>query len=291
MDQARIESGPQSGLLEIVRAAATAVSGPKHDPVGRLEITRIAEAASRESLHIEASASAHGAGWTVEQLDVRAHWDTHTPLTGATLRGLLDQFGSRDFVSFTVLDGSRELMDLTLSFSSRLQFLATNQLILGDGLSPSVVSLCAHMMQKLGMRAYENQGALRVRTQQFRFRPEISAVVEAFQLATAAGLNVALYASTLPALRSVRVAQGPGDARSTPVDICISLGFGGGQARSERAKEVELFFQRAFALGFGGQSWQVSNAHGRAEAFRAQAVLAPRPRGSWSLNWGQRKSG
>jgi hypothetical protein len=293
MDAARIESAADAGLLEVVRAAASAVSGPSHDPVGRLEITPVVESPGKghlAQLHIEAVVSAHGVGWTVEQLDVRARWEQDAPLAAATLLELLQRFGTSDFVSLTVSDGSTELMDFTLSFTSKLPFVAANQLVAPPQLTIEQAALCTRILQCLGVRARADRGALDVRSHQLRARPRFAAVVDAFELAASSALSVVLYTSTIPATQAVRIAVGPGATERRSLDICISLGFGGGQLQSKRAKEVEELFHRALGLGFAGQGWQVNNSHAPVDNFRSRSVVPPRPRSSWSLNWGQRKS-
>jgi hypothetical protein len=285
MDQARIQSGADTGLLELVRSAATAVSGAKRDPVGRLEIARVGEASGIGQLCVDASVSAHGLGWTVDQLDVKAQWETHAPLPKATLFEVLEQFGSNQFVNFTVLDGPVELMDFTLSFSSRLPVLAANQLIAHDALQADRVALCAGVLDRLGVGVSVHRGVLRVRRHQLRARVKLAALVDAFQMVTTGGLPVVLYTSTLPAVQAVRIAQGPQDARGTPLDVCISSG-----TQRERVETVERILREAFDVGFGDQAWQVRNAHGRPEDFRARGVVPQRPRRTWSLNWGQRRA-
>jgi len=289
MDEAHIESGENATLLEIVRAAATAASGPKHEPVGRLEISNISESVSAATVSIEADVSAHGVGWTVEQLDVRIRREQPEPLASSLLIQVLEQFGSSHFTSLTVFDGAAELMDFTLSFSSALPFLATNQLLISDELSAKNLVLCSDVLKALGVQADAGGSRLRVPRRQLRARPTAQTQAQAFQVAFDKTRHVDLYTSALPAIRAVRIAQRPGSELGTLVDLCLSFGLAGGAPTGELAQSAEHFLEQAFGLTYANRSWQVRNTHGQPKGLQPRGSVPERPRKSWSLNWGQRK--
>lgn len=289
MDEAHIESGADTTLLQIVRSAATAASGPQHGPVGRLEITNLSQQHTGALVCIEADVSAHGVGWTIEQLDIRVRREQPDPLPSRVLIQLLEQFGSSRFTSLTVFDNGIEVMDFTLSFSSALPFLATNQLLLSGKLSTNDRLLYGEVLKAIGVRARVRGTQLHTPPRQLRTRPTAQAQAQALQLAFDKTRHVDLYTSALPATRAVRIAQQPGSELRTLVDLCISFGLGTGPPTSELAESAEHFVDQAFGVTFRNRSWQVRNAHGQRKDPRTLGSVTVRPRKSWSLNWGQRK--
>lgn len=286
MDSTTLHSGADATLFEIVRAAASAVAGGGQDPVGRLTISEVCESGGAQ-LELEATVSAHGLGWTIEQLDVLWHGARKGGVDEQLVEMLCSRFGAGKFSNLIVCDASGELMDFTLSFASRLPFLGRQTLLGAEELNPEQLQLCRQALAALGVTTHTQ--ALDVARRALRSPPTAAQQARAFASAARASLRVELYTSQLPARHALRIAQDWTGSGDPGIDLCVSFGLSGNNPPSaEQGSAVQQLLQQHFALHCANKSFQVVNAHGDAEEYRARGVLPDRPRKTWSLNWGQR---
>lgn len=286
MDSATLHSGADATLFEIVRAAASAVAGDGQDPVGRLTISELCDSAHAQ-LELEATVSAHGLGWTIEQLDVLWHGTREGGIDPQLVETLCSRFGAGKFSNLILCDASCELMDFTLSFASRLPFLGRQTLLAAEQLTSEQLQRCREALAALAVTTPRE--GLDVARRALRSPPTAAQQARAFASAARASLRVELYTSQLPATHAVRIAQDWTGTGDPGIDLCISFGLSGNNPPSaEQGRTVQQLLQQHFALRCASKSFQVVNAHGNADEYRAHGVIPERRRKTWSLNWGQR---
>lgn len=287
MEQATIQSQNDASLFSLVRSAASAVTGAERQPVGRLEIAEIA-ARDQAKLSLEASVSAHGVGWKIEQLDVKWHAPSANPLSPEVVRALLEQFGSGKYTNLTLANSTGEIVDLTLSFSSRFSFWGQLMSLVRPALSLADRAILNSLLRALGL-AHKASGVSR-RTPLLRTPPTHATQTQAFVVTAQAGFRAELYTSALPATHAVRIAQDwiAGTERPS-LDLCISYGLSGNSPLStDDERRTQEFLKQNFAVNLANKSWQVTNAHGVEEDYRPHGVIPQSRKKAWSLNWGQR---
>jgi hypothetical protein len=286
MAESTIRSPDEASLFSLVRSAASAATGAEHRPVGRLIIVELA-ADEQPKVALEATVSAHGLGWKIEQLDLNWHAPSIEPMKPEVVRALLEQFGSNKYTNLTIADVAGEIADLTLSFSSRVPFWGQLLTIARPDLALEQGTILSEVLGALGITA--TPSSISQRKQLLRAPPSSAAQAQAFALAARAGFRVELYTAALPATHAVRIAQ-DWVAGSVPnVQLCISYGLSGHSPPSaEDERRTQAFLRDNFALQLANKSWQVTNAHGAEDDFRPHVVVPQRRKTTWSVNWGRR---
>jgi hypothetical protein len=286
MDQATIHSAADASLFSLVRSAATAVSGPKHETVGRLSVTEIG-AEQQPKLSLDATASAHGLGWKIEQLDISWRSPSATPLSPNLVQALLEQFGSRKYTNLTLADTAGEIADLTLSFSSRFAYWGQLITLVRPALSLDERATLGSLLRALGFT--DKAPGVARRKPVLRAPPTVAAQTQAFVEMARAGFGVELYTSALPATHAVRIAQDWLAGTAPKLSLSISYGLtGNSPPSSDDERRTQQFLSQHFAVQLANKSWQVTNAHGAEDDYRPHGAIPHSKRRGWSLNWGQR---
>ncbi|HEY3234482.1 MAG TPA: hypothetical protein VGJ84_07185 [Polyangiaceae bacterium] len=310
MDSAEIQSGPAAGITEVLLQAASAAAGPKHDPVGVLDVNLSKPGAQTlESLEMEASFAYDAARRVVERLDVRLRTELAGPPSGELLQAALERFGGTAFTSLTVFRGSEpgaeELSDITVSLPARPGFVAHNSALFPAVLTQEELAACRQLLECLRVKyrahpeihAGRQHTGLRVSSWQVRARPKPSAQRDGFLRGFRHAGHAVLYTATLPLAHSLRIEQRALDTRSAPgaassriaFDMTLSVGLAGGR-RIEPADMLAMqqFLEQHFAVRIGSQKWEVTNLAGSRPSALGRGVVRDRKKPQWSVNWGVR---
>ncbi|MBK7578595.1 MAG: hypothetical protein IPI67_00180 [Myxococcales bacterium] len=289
-----IESADDEGLLGLVTRAEHAVLDSTTEPVGvlRLELVRPHDESSPEHplVAVEAAFVERAGSGVVERLEVHYCRRLDQPVEPSLLAGVLEGSGGSEYTSLCLRDDERELLDATLHFGSVIKLFGTCTALIADRLSPEQVSACRFVLAALGVGLRESGGELTASRRRLGGTPGVSAQVAVIERARERGLDVALYASTLPLTRSARLAiAGPTDAARLYVSLSRQIPR---EATSIARDAVALreLVSRQLAFDFGGQRWRVENAHGERVEHRAHGPLSGGGPVHWSLNWGAKRS-
>jgi hypothetical protein len=282
VQQHTIRTEAADGLNQLVNRGTAAVREVERGPLGVLSFELAPESlGALTGLLVEAELSQRGVG--LQRLDVRAAGPVVLPLAEA-LTTALSQFGGTAYTNL-VAKKDRELFDLTVSFPrARFGFYSEVTLLIDAG-DAEARAACAAVLGPLGV-AHKTQGATLVAARRQLRKPlATGAPLEAVQTLFERGLLAELYSARLPATRSVRLLS---DGASL-LDVYLSRGLAS-ETPIAASDYVELqdFIRKYFEVEVGDKTWLVTNAHGTSEP-GALGVIPPRPRTTWSVNWGTKR--
>ncbi len=284
-----IESDADEGLLGLTTRAERAVIEQTTDPVGVLRIECLEPTASHPLVVVEAAFVERAGSGVVERLEVHLGMPQPGGPKRDKLEALLGDAGGVAFTSLCLRAGERELVDTTLHFGSAIKLMGRCTTLPGDRLSSDQMQICQHVLAAIGLAGREVAGALSVPTRRFGVPPKASALVEALLRARERGVDVQLFASTLPVTRSVRVAL-TGSADDTRMLCTVSRQIPVTATSIARdAVALRDIVSRDLGFEIGARRWRVENAHGEREEDRPQSPLTGGGPAQWSLNWDARR--
>jgi hypothetical protein len=274
-----VESAPDDGLLNVVHAAMDAI----HGPIGILDLELVTPAGQGPKVSIEAMPSA-SAATRISRLDLRVR-SRESEIAEERVRQALSLYGGTGYTSLTLSSSEHEVLDVTVSFESRLAFFAKNLVLEGDALSASERDAASDTLARLGVKRRGRAG----RASQWRRALTVDDQLAAYRVGTERALTVALYTSTLPASRSVRISHAPSSPDGWDVDFVLSHGLSQKEACSTAdLSHMADFAIRHFSVSFGAQRWRIHNVHGERPEANELGVIKNRKRVSYSVNWGVR---
>jgi hypothetical protein len=272
--QSSFQSASGDGIHEVVLGAAGAIMGADLDSPGLLQIQPTDQTiGSPLWVGIEAT-FAEGVGERViAKLDVRVRQQVAELPLGLVRDGLAELGGVR-FTNVCVgpppspdeqrdQTSGEDVLDVTVSFPSRVPMLASNQALVGDSLDAADRELCRAVLRALGVRFVEAGGVLRVRPWQLRGPMQPRAQLAAFGVAASGERRASIYSAILPPASSVRVERGVTlveGARKPYVDVCLSRGLATTEATTAAETRVmQELFRRHLGVDFGGREYRVSS--------------------------------
>lgn len=286
-----IGSDPDEGLLGLTARAERAIIDQTTDPVGVLHIVCLEPTDAHPLVVVEAAFVERAGSGVVERLEVHLGIPLPHGPDRETLHALLSDAGGVAFTSVCLRAGERELVDATLHFGSAIKLFGRCTALSGDRLNSDQVSACQHVLLALGLAGREAGGELAVPSRRFGGPPKVAAQVEALMRARERGIDVELYASTLPVTRSVRVAL-TGTTDDTRMLCTVSRQIPVTATSIARdAVALRDIVSRDLGFEIGARRWRVENAHGEREEHRPRAPLSSGSQLEWSLNWGARRRG
>ena len=288
-----IESAEDEGLLGLVTRAEHAVLDSTTDPVGvlRIELVTPDEEPSPEHplVAVEAAFVERAGSGVVERLDVHLGMRLPKAPEREQLRALLAACGGTAYTSVCLSSDGRELLDLTLHFGSVIKLFGRCTALPGDQLRGEQVGTCQHVLGALGVKSSTRGEELQVAARRLGGPPSSSDQVDALLRARDRGIDVELYASTLPVTRSVRIAlTGPADSTDFTCSVSRQIPK---DATSIARDAVALrdIVKRELGFDFGGRRWRIDNAHGERAEHRPHGPMGGGARVQWSLNWGAKR--
>lgn len=285
MTTLEIESVADDGLLGLVKRAEQAVLEQTTDPVGLLRIGLVEPGPDFAAVAVEASFVERGGAGVVERLDVDlAKVIEETPPRDQLL-SVVGSSGDVAYTSICLRSAERELADVTLHYGWRIRLIGRCTALSASALGSEDVAACQHVLSALGVRSSAADGELRVSGRRFGGAPTSADQVEALLRARERGLDVELYASTLPVTRSVRLALGEGRllctvSRQIPADAT---------SIARDAVALRELVEKHLGFAVGAQRWRVDNAHGERREHRPHGPMGGGQGVQWSLNWGARR--
>lgn len=275
-----IESGPSDGLYEVVLAAATQGAESESRAVGRIELVTTS---ADSVVSVEAEFAHQDGRRVIGSLETRVICHLPPGERLALLRDALEQFGGTGLTNLVVTGPERDGMDVTVSFGSRLPFLAENLLLPSN---PSTVESSAFekALTLLGVSHTGSDGALRVPRRQLRKPLTLDQQLAAYGALRGADLSASLYSSRIPCTQAVRIFEtGPPNDEAAQLDLTLSRGLSSSYVCTSRdAAEMQNLLSMHLGISFGARQFEFVHSYGRSSA----STVRPR-RG---LEWFARRS-
>jgi hypothetical protein len=282
----QVNSEPGEPLGTFVLRAAS-VSSRHQTPLGVLQL--VGRVAGDEPVDIAIETGfGGGAIGGVQRLDVRVRTTRRAAMTDELLRAALTKFGGTAYTSFVLTrPNGEELVDLSLSFGSRVPWLASNTALFDAPAVAGDAEALRELFSCLGVRTRGSGPSMRVAPRQLRAVLTDDEQARAFRRSVERGFVTTLYASTLPARQAVRVELGPDGT----LDLTLSRGLASEHGcTAADYRQLESFLREQLALDIGGKSWRLTNFHGDLAERDHAGVIAPRKKLTYSVNWGVRRS-
>jgi hypothetical protein len=297
MIEFELDASPDEGIYELVLRADRNAAGERHLPVTSVELEALGRDEPGPALQIEALFGLQGGRRIIAQLDVRMRCILAAGALEPLLFATFERFGGTALTSLSLArkEGDRtvELCDLTLSFSSRLPFLANNLVLVGELASEDETRACQRALAVLGVPVRTLGNALRVTRWQLRKQPsaelQAASVVRAIEVPGVG--EVGFYSASIPATQSAALKLVACGETEVTIDLWISKGLARQQAVTSTycAALEEFLIERAAAV-FRSRKWRVRAVVGEPySGSTASGVLPERKPVEWSLNWGARR--
>lgn len=272
---ATLTSGPNDGLHEIVWGANRASKQASDGVVGIVELRARAGEAIEGELGIEAEFAYAGERHVIASLEVRIR-ARHTPPSldrAALLRKALERFGGTAVTNVCATLPSSESIDVTVSFGSKVPFLAENLLLpLSAGGEPDA-AVVRDILGQLGIRFDQRADGFFAPRHELRGRMTIERQLGAYRAARKAGLEAAIYTATLPCTHSFRFAESGPDSPEASLDLVLSRGLTRAYVcTAADAQQMQSLLVDGLGVSFRNKEFEITNTFGESRASDAQTT-------------------
>lgn len=258
--------GAEDGLHALLFAAARTCAAESSGAVGLLALSCAARGDEPE-LSVEAEFAHREGRRVLGAIEARARV-ARLPASfdrEALLGDALSHFGGTRVTSLCVTRGAEELFDVTVSFGSRVPFLAENLLLAAAASSAGDLAERARLLAELGVRTRARGHVLVAPRRQWRRPMSLAMQVRAFVAARAARADAAIYASTLPCTQSTLVAERDTRGASTALDVVLSRGLTPSYASTAAdATEMQTLLEARLGARFVAREWVLTHTFGEA---------------------------
>ncbi len=289
MTSIEIESSADEGLLGLANRAEQAILDGTTDPVGLLRIELVEPGPKHSAVAVEVAFVERRGSGVVERLNVDVAMELPQGPEREKLLAVVQSSGGVDYTSVCLRNSERELTDVTLHYGSRIRLFGRCTALPSEGLDAEAISACSYVLDALGVKASGSGGALVVSGRRFGGAPSSADQVDALLRARERGLDVELYASTLPVTKSVRIALcGPREATRFLCSVSRQIAEDATSIATEAVALREVV-EKQLGFELGARRWRVDNAHGETREHRPHGPMGGGQRVQWSLNWGAKR--
>ncbi|HVU05196.1 MAG TPA: hypothetical protein VHE30_25785 [Polyangiaceae bacterium] len=280
-NETTFQSGEKDGLHELVLGAAARLA-ERDGAVGLIALSADASTDRGPELRVEAEFAYRDGKRVLGGLEVRtklaAEAFARSGVTrSAWLRDTLPAFGGTRVVNLWLGKAGTELLDVTVSFGSKIPFLADNVVLEEDPPSEDEAKRRETVLRALGVRVHREGRALSVPRRELRAPETLASELDAYEAARDAGYEAALYSAAVPCTQALRFAES--DTNGGAVDIVLSRGLTPSYTcTSADAKAMEKALS-PLGVRFADRSWALEHSLGSDQPERE-----PKPRG---LKWFQ----
>lgn len=270
-----MESGTKDGLYEVVLAAATQCAESEHRAVGRIELVTTS---ADSVVSVEAEFAHQDGRRVIASLETRIVCHPPSGERLALLRDALEHFGGTGLTNLVVTGPERDGLDITVSFGSRLPFLAEN-VLLPSHAGTVEASAFEKALTLLGVSHAGSEGAFHIPRRQLRKPLTLDQQLAAYGALRGADLPAALYCSRIPCTQSVRIAEiGSRDDDDAQLDLTLSRGLTSSYVCTSRdAVEMQRLLSGHLGVSFGGRRFEWVHSFGGSPG--------PRTRPRRGLEW------
>lgn len=270
-----VTSGPSDGLNEIVWGAARASKDASDGIIGIVELHAPLGGGLDGELGIEAEFAHQGERRVIASLEVRCR-TSGAPAAldrNALLRKALERFGGTAVTNISATLPSSEGLDITVSFGSKIPFWAENLLLpIHPGGEPDA-RVVSEILGHLGVGFVQREDGFVARRRELRSRVTTEQQMAAYKAARKAGLDVAIYAATLPCSHSVRFAESGPDSPKASLDLVLSRGLTRAYVcTAADAQQMQSLLVDSLGVSFRNREFELTNTFGDGRASDVQST-------------------
>jgi hypothetical protein len=272
---ATVTSGPSDGLNEIVWGAARASKDASDGIIGIVELHAPLGGDLDGELGIEAEFAHQGERRVIASLEVRCR-TSGAPAAldrDALLRKSLERFGGTAVTNVSATLPSSEGLDVTVSFGSKIPFWAENLLLpVKPGGEPDA-RIVSEILEHLGVGFVQREDGFVARRRELRSRVTVEQQMAAYRAGRRAGLDVAIYAATLPCSHSVRFAESGPDSPKASLDLVLSRGLTRAYVcTAADAQQMQSILVDSLGVSFRNREFELTNTFGDGRASDVQST-------------------